>query len=90
MIECPDINVPERLNEEGYDVSWKDVPYSVVPCLTDPPLLHLAVELQGVWTGGSYTNRPITVYVRTKCGKKDMLADRLCYAYTRVCKRCYP
>ncbi|MDQ0376566.1 hypothetical protein [Amycolatopsis thermophila] len=77
---------PERI-EDGLDVSYRDVPYPVVPAFTARSILHLAVECQAVlWNRNSSTR----VEVRTKCGKSGVPADRRNFAWSRTCRRCYP
>lgn len=77
---------PVRM-EDGLDVSYRDVPYPVVPAFTSRCIVHLAVECEGVdWAQG----RSIRVYVRTRCGKRDMPADRRCMAWSAECKVCFP
>lgn len=64
---------PIRLHE-GLDVSFQDVPYLVVPALTNRPLVHLAVDCEGVeWHMSSSTR----IYARTRCGMQ-VYADRRC------------
>lgn len=77
---------PERI-EDGLDVSYRDVPYPVVPAFTARSILHLAVECQAVhWNRNSSTR----VEVRTKCGKSGVRADRRGFSWSRACRRCYP
>ena len=76
---------PARLHE-GLDVSFQDVPYLVVPALTNRPIVHLAVDCEGVeWHMSSSTR----IYARTRCGMQ-VYADRRCMSWTAPCKRCFP
>lgn len=77
---------PVRLRE-GLDVSFEDVPYPVVPAFTRRPVVHLAIECEGVnWNCGS----SVRVLVRTRCGKSELAADRRCMSWVAECKRCFP
>jgi hypothetical protein len=77
---------PVRLRE-GLDVSFEDVPYPVVPAFTNRPIVHLAVECEGVcWNWGM----SVRVLVRTRCGKTGMSVDRRCMSWVAECKRCFP
>lgn len=76
---------PVRLRD-GMDVSFEDVPYPVVPAFTNRPIVHVAVECEGVdWSHGS----SVRVLVRTRCGK-SVFADRRCMSWVSACKRCFP
>lgn len=77
---------PVRL-QDNVDVSFRDVPYPVVPPLTRRGLRHEAVILQGVfWNRGN----SVRVLVDTRCGKKDLTADRRSTEGFPLCKVCYP
>ncbi|WP_333758443.1 hypothetical protein [Streptomyces sp. ISBFB 2968] len=72
---------------ENVDMSFEDVPYPVVPAFTRRPIVHLAVECQGVgWNRGI----TIRVLVRTRCGKTEVEADRRCMSWVAECQRCFP
>lgn len=84
--DFPQNGPPER-RELDVDMSFQDVPYLIVPALTQKPIVHVAVECDGVdWNWGS----SIRVYVRTKCGGSGVYADRRCVSWSAVCKRCFP
>lgn len=77
---------PVRI-QDGVDMSFEDVPYPVVPAFTNRPVVHLAVECEGVdWNRGM----SIRVLVRTRCGKSGVHADRRCMSWVAECKRCFP
>ena len=77
---------PVRLRE-GLDVSFEDLPYPVVPAFTRRPIVHLAVECEGVdWNRGE----SVRVLARTRCGKSGVFADRRCISWVAECKRCFP
>lgn len=72
---------------ENVDMSFEDVPYPVVPAFTRRPIVHLAVECQGVgWNHGM----SVRVLVRTRCGKSEVEADRRCMSWVAECRRCFP
>jgi hypothetical protein len=80
------VEPPVRLRE-GLDVSFEDVPYPVVPAFNRRPVVHLAVECEGVdWNHGM----SIRVLVRTRCGKTNLFADRRCMYWVAKCRRCFP
>lgn len=77
---------PARMRD-GVDVSFEDVPYPVVPAFTRRPVVHLAIECEGVyWSRGS----SIRVLVRTRCGRSELAVDRRCMSWVAECKRCFP
>lgn len=79
--------IPPARYEDGLDVSYRDVPYPVVPAFTDLPLAHLAVECEGVyWHRGSSSR----IIARTKCGRRGVTADRNNSSWSRPCKSCFP
>lgn len=82
MLEEP----PVRL-EDGVDMSFEDVPYPVVPAFTSRPIVHLAVECEGVeWNRGM----SVRVLARTRCGKSGVPVDRRGMSWAAECKRCFP
>lgn len=84
--DFPQQGPPERL-EGGVDMSFQDVPYLVVPALTPRSIVHLAIECDGVdWHWGS----SVRVYVRTRCGRSGVYADRRCMSWSAPCRRCFP
>ena len=77
---------PARM-EGGVDMSFQDVPYPVVPAFTRRPIVHLAVECEGVcWNWGM----SVRVLVRTRCGKSELPVDRRGMSWVSECKRCFP
>jgi hypothetical protein len=77
---------PPRMRD-GVDVSFQDVPYPVVPAFTRRPIVHLAVECEGVeWNRGM----SVRVLVRTRCGKTEVPSDRRGMSWVAECKRCFP
>lgn len=80
------VEPPARMRD-GVDVSFEDVPYPVVPAFTRRPIVHLAVECEGVeWNRGM----SVRVLVRTQCGKTEVPADRRGMSWVSECKRCFP
>jgi hypothetical protein len=76
---------PVRM-EDGVDMSFQDVPYPVVPAFTRRPVVHLAVECEGVyWNRGMSTR----VLVRTRCGKSQLAVDRSGMSWIAECQRCF-
>ncbi|MFC9891480.1 hypothetical protein [Streptomyces pilosus] len=80
------VEPPDRLRE-GLDVSFEDVPYPIVPAFTRRPVVHLAVECEGVdWNRGM----SVRVLVRTRCGRTNLFADRRGMSWVAECRRCFP
>src|ERR1044072_6543713 len=62
------VEPPARMLD-GVDVSFVHVPYPLVPAFTRRPIVHLAVECEGVeWNRGM----SVRVLVRTQCGKTEV------------------
>lgn len=78
-----------RIDGDGVDQSWQDVPYVVIPPHTATPLAHLALVAHGyLWVRGSGSSAHV-VNVRTRCGR-DMIADRSNDSWSRLCRGCFP
>ena len=85
LSDFPQQGPPQRL-DGNVDMSHQDVPYLVVPALTQKPLVHLAVECTGVdWNWGS----SVRIYARTRCGR-EVYSDRRSMVWSAACKRCFP
>jgi hypothetical protein len=82
-----DLQPPQVRMRDGVDVSFEDVPYPVVPAFTRRPVVHLAVECEGVcWNRGM----SVRVLVRTRCGKSELPVDRRGISWVAECRRCFP
>lgn len=86
-MDLPEREPPPVRMRDGVDVSFEDVPYPVVPAFTRRPVVHLAVECEGVdWNRGM----SVRVLVRTRCGKGGLFVDRRGMSWVAECKRCFP